>query len=268
MKQNCDRPIGIFDSGLGGLTVFKAVRKLLPRENLIYFGDTAHVPYGTKSPEAVRLFSLAIARHLASMKIKLLVIACNTASSLVMDAVRRAVKVPVIGVIEPGAGIAAAATRNRRIGVIGTQATVSSRAYFRALSGRGRFRVFEKACPLFVPLAEEGWLSGKVPLLAAERYLEGFKKTGADTLILGCTHYPLLKEVIRKVLGGKMVLVDSAEAVAGAVLDELFFRSLLRPRGKGTDRFIASDAPEKFRELALRLLRIRTGRVGVKRLEK
>ncbi len=260
------RPIGIFDSGLGGLTVFKAIRRLLPGEDLIYFGDTAHVPYGSKSTRTVTGFSLDIAGYLASRNIKLLVVACNTASSLALRAIEKKLDVPVIGVIEPGAHAAARATRSGRIGVIGTQATVSSRAYTNALKSiRWPIKVFEFACPLFVPLAEEGWWSKKVTAMTAKEYLKDFNRTRSDTLILGCTHYPLLKPVIKRIVGPKVKLVDSAESTAAWVYEKL----KNGPRtGRGGVKFIASDDPSRFKRLAKRLLGISIGRVEVRRFDR
>jgi len=264
--MNKNSPIGIFDSGLGGLTVFKAVRRLMPSENIIYFGDTARVPYGTKSKNAVISFSKEIAALLSARGVKLLIVACNTASSLALEEVRKVSKAPVIGVIEPGARAAAAATVNKRVLVTGTTATVLSGAYSRALKKLDPgLLVREKACPLFVPLVEEGWCGKKITELVAAEYLAPFKKKRFDTMILGCTHYPLLKKVIRRVLGRGVRLVDSAEAAALEARAELVSRDLLNPGYGGKVRFIASDAPEKFRTLALRLLGIKTGRVEVKR---
>lgn len=266
-------PIGIFDSGLGGLTVFKAIRGLLPRENLIYFGDTAHVPYGSKSARTVTGFSLDIARHLASKNIKLLVVACNTASSLAFKAIEKELDIPVIGVIEPGAHAAARATKSGRVGVIGTQATVSSHAYANALESiRWPIKVFEFACPLFVPLVEEGWWSNEVTTMVAKEYLKDFNRTKSDTLILGCTHYPFLKPVIKKIVGPRVKLIDSAEATAECVFEKL---KVATPKSaqeakqgtKGQIRFIASDDPSRFKKLARRLLGISIGRVEIKRFD-
>ena len=274
-----DRPIGIFDSGLGGLTVFRAVRKLLPEENLIYFGDTARVPYGTKSKEAVIAFSREITAYLLSKGIKLLIVACNTASSLALTEIRRISGVPVLGVIEPGVNEAVAGGAARRVLVIGTSATVSSRAYSLAL-GKKDSRVFvtEKACPLFVPLAEEGWCSGRVAAAAAEKYLGPQKRKGFDTVILGCTHYPMLKKTILAALSPGVRVVDSAMAAARSAKAELEAGGLLRAdRGrrragasgllpkKGRSEFVVSDAPDKFKALALKLLKIKAGKVQVKR---
>ena len=263
-----DRPIGIFDSGLGGLTVFKAIRKLLPEENLIYFGDTARVPYGAKSKEAVIAFSKEIAAYLLSKDIKFLVVACNTASSLALKEIRRISGVPVLGVIEPGANEALEGGVARRVLVIGTSATVSSRAYSLALKKKdSRVSVAEKACPLFVPLAEEGWCSGRVAAAAAEKYLGPQKKKGFDTVILGCTHYPLLKKIISAALSPGVRVVDSAMAAARSAKAELGAGGLLRAglRPPKADEFIVSDAPDKFKALALKLLKIKAGKVEVRR---
>ncbi|HAN05993.1 MAG TPA: glutamate racemase [Elusimicrobia bacterium] len=258
------RPIGIFDSGLGGLTVFKELRGLLPGERLIYFGDTARVPYGTKSAEAVIAFSKEIAAYLLEKRIKLLIVACNTASSLALEEIRKVSPVPVLGVIEPGVRAALAAVpRGGRILVTGTTATVNSRAYARALAAGG-VKVTQQACPLFVPLVEEGWCAKPVAATVAREYLSRYKGK-ADALILGCTHYPLLKKIIAGVMGPRTRIVDSARAAALAAREELAARGLLNPGRKGRSEFAVSDAPERFSALALRLLGIRTGRVTVKR---
>ena len=265
--KNSERPIGVFDSGLGGLTVFKELRGLLPGENLIYFGDTARVPYGTKSPEAVIAFSKEIASFLIKRKIKLLVVACNTASSLALEEVRRISPVPVMGVIVPGVDAALAVVpHGGRVLVTGTSATVKSRAYTRALAAAdARVKVTEKACPLFVPLVEEGWCSKPVAAAVAREYLRPFSGKKIDALILGCTHYPLLKKVIAKVMGPRTRIVDSARAAALSARAELAGRGLLNGGRRGLSEFIVSDAPERFSALALRLLGIRTGKVTVKR---
>lgn len=262
--KNSRKPIGIFDSGLGGLTVFRELRRLLPAEDLVYFGDTARVPYGTKSPEAVRSFSREITSFLLGKRIKLLIVACNTASSLALREIRALSDVPVLGVIEPGAETArSAAPRGGRVLVTGTTATVNSGAYGRALRGSG-LKVTEKACPLFVPLVEEGWCAKPLAYQVALEYLRPYRGK-ADALILGCTHYPLLKKVIAKVMGPGTAIVDSARAAALAAKKELSGRELLASGRKGKAEFIVSDAPERFSALAARLLKIRTGKVGVKR---
>lgn len=261
-------PIGIFDSGLGGLTVYKAVRELLPSEKLIYFGDTARVPYGTKSKEAVISFSKEIAGYLILKKVKMVVIACNTATSLALPEIKRMAQVPVCGVIEPGVKAAIAATPcSGKILVIGTNATISSHAYAKALHKiNPSARVMEQACPLFVPLVEEGWTDKAVTEDAALEYIAPYISEKINTLILGCTHYPLLEKVVRNIMGPKVHIVNSALATAYAVRQILEKENLLAPpRCKGTDKFIVSDAPEHFSVMANRLLGICPQKVMVKR---
>jgi glutamate racemase len=257
-----ERPIGVFDSGIGGLTVLQELARRMPRENLVYFGDTAHVPYGSKSRETVTRYSLAAARFLAAQRIKALVVACNTASALALKAVADSLQVPVLGVIEPGARAAAAATHSGRVGIIGTEATIASGAYAAAL---GRIspglRILGAACPLFVPLAEEGWWKDRATLLIARRYLAGLKSSGIDTLVLGCTHYPFLKGVVRRVMGPGVRLIDSAQETAREAERLLLERGLLRQKGRGRISFFVSDDPERFLKLARRLIGRRIGRV-------
>lgn len=253
-------PIGIFDSGLGGLTVFNAVRRLLPRENLIYFGDTAHVPYGSKSAAAVTAYSLEIARFLRAKKIKLLIVACNTASALALDALRENLDIPVIGVLEPGARRAMAVSKTRRIGVIGTEATIKSGAYTRKIRGiEPSAKVYGLACPLFVPLVEEGWWKHRVTRLVASEYLNRLRPAKIDTLILGCTHYPVIKETIARAAGAKVELIDSAETVAQEARELLNARGLARKTGKGKIKVYVSDDPARF---ALRAANLPAGRLG------
>ncbi|GAB4030803.1 MAG: glutamate racemase [Elusimicrobiota bacterium] len=260
-----ERPIGIFDSGLGGLTVFKEVRRMLPRENLVYFGDTARVPYGSKSPQAVKKFAAEIAAYLKSFNVKAIVVACNTVSSLALREVSDIAGVPVIGVIKPGAIEAAGACKNGRITVIGTSATVNSRAYERELRKiNPSFKIKQKACPLFVPLVEEGWAEGKIAKEVIAEYLSEFRKSGPGTLILGCTHYPMLKKNISSFLPDYRI-IDSAESVAKFLFEELSLRGLISKVGSGRSLFIVSDAPEKFRALAKKLLGIKIKSVKVKR---
>ena len=258
-----DRPIGVFDSGIGGLTVLKALGRRMPGENLIYFGDTAHVPYGSKSREAVSRYSVAVARFLAARKIKALVVACNTSSALALEAVRRALKgIPVIGVIEPGARAAAAATRNGVVGVIGTEATIRSGAYAQSLHKlRPTLKVEAMACPLFVPLVEEGWWRHPVAAAVAREYLVGLRRSRADTLVLGCTHYPLLKPILRKIMGGSVGLIDSAEQTAIETQELLENAGLRRGSSSGKREFYCSDAPARFLGLARRLLGLSVSRV-------
>lgn len=253
------RPIGIFDSGVGGLTVAGEVQKLLPREAIIYFGDTARVPYGTKSKETVTRFSVENVEFLMTHNVKLVIVACNTASSLSLDFLKRCFKVPVIGVIEPGAKAAVGVTRTNRVGVIGTQATVSSGSYERAIKKiSARVSVFAASCPLFVPLVEEGWADRKVAQTIASEYLAGLKKKNIDTLILGCTHYPLMKGVIETIMTKKVMLVDSAREVAREARDVLDSCGLLNESpGRQDHKFFSSDEPARFVKLGEKFLRKR-----------
>ncbi len=267
--MNRRAPIGVFDSGLGGLTVFKVLARRMPEESLIYFGDTARVPYGSKSPEAIARFSTTIAAFLAKRGIKLLVVACNTSSAWALPAIRRAVRIPVVGVIEPGARGALGASRGGRVGIIGTEATVKSGAYERALRALKKgTRTASAACPLFVPLVEEGWWSGEVVESVARRYLAPLRRARVDTVILGCTHYPLLKPVLARALGSRVRLIDSAEETAReteAVLRELGLRAPLGARGRR--EFYASDAPERFKRLARRMLGAGVAKVRLRRFD-
>jgi glutamate racemase len=250
------KAIGIFDSGVGGLTVLKEVVRALPQEDTIYLGDTARVPYGTKSPETVVRYSRQIARYLLNRDIKLLVVACNTASAVALSALQQEFSIPIVGVIEPGARAAAAATKSGKVGVIGTAATVASSAYTKAIKRiNPEIEVVNRACPLFVPLAEEGWVDNEVARLTAGIYLEDLKKHGVDTLVLGCTHYPILKEVIAEVMGPEVTLVDSAEQTALTVASILAEQGLLRPRGeRGNHHYYVTDIPAGFIRVGNRFL--------------
>src|SRR5213594_1500106 len=229
-----DDAIGIFDSGVGGLTVLHALLEALPHEDLVYLGDTGRYPYGTKSAETVTRYSIENVDFLIAKGIKLLVVACNTASSVALDALAGRYPVPVVGVIEPGARAAAARTRNGRVGVIGTEATIASGAYTHALRAlRPGLEIYTRPCPLLVPLAEEGWVEGPIPRGVVETYLASMQKSGVDTLVLGCTHYPLLKPVVAEVMGEKVGLVDSAEETTREVAALLEARGLARRRGTG-----------------------------------
>jgi glutamate racemase len=251
------RPIGIFDSGVGGLTVFSEVEKTLPAEEIIYFGDTARVPYGTKSKETVTKFSVENVEFLMRHDVKLVLVACNTASSLSLDFLKRCFRVPIIGVIAPGAKNAVDSTRNNRIGVVGTKATIISGAYEKAVKKiSGKIKVYSQSCPLFVPLVEEGWTNEDVTYEVASIYLKGLKNKGVDTLILGCTHYPLLKDVIRKFMGSKVSLVDSAREVAKEARSILDANGLLNKNpGKKKHKFFVSDEPGPFIRLSERFLK-------------
>ncbi|MEA3364389.1 MAG: glutamate racemase [Candidatus Hydrogenedentes bacterium] len=248
--------IGIFDSGVGGLTVFARVAQRLPHESIIYLGDTARVPYGTKSGETVQRYAAACANVLVSRGIKMLVVACNTASAHALETLRKDLDVPVIGVIMPGAQAAVERTRNGRIGVIGTASTIGSKAYDDAILGLApSARVFSKACPLFVPLAEEGWVDGAVPRQVARIYLEELLDNGVDTLVLGCTHYPLLRDILEETVGAQVSLVDSAEATSHAVaamMDELCLSR--DPNASLEYTYLVTDAPENFARVGERFL--------------
>jgi glutamate racemase len=252
------RPIGVFDSGIGGLTVVKELTKLLPNEKIIYFGDTARVPYGNKSKETIIHYSLQIAYFLLKKKIKMLVIACNSASSVSLPTLRRHFHIPVIGVIEPGARTAVEKSVSKNIGVIGTLGTVSSNSYKKALKRiEHRVKVSQQACSLFVQLAEDGWQNTKIAQGVSDEYLKNFKGKRIDTLILGCTHYPILKNTIQKSVGEKVKLIDSGIETAREVKKILEKKNLLNP-SKKTERnhsiFYVSDFPHKFTEVSQRFL--------------
>jgi len=251
-----ESPIAVFDSGVGGLTVFRALRRRLPEEPLVYFGDTAHVPYGTKSPDTVRRLTRAHLKFLGGRGVKCAVIACNTASAVALDALSGALRFPLIGVIDPGVRQALERTRNGRIGVLGTSTTIRSGAYQRRIARMDRrARVFAAACPLFVPLVEEGWAGHPVALRIAAAYLAPLRRARVDTVILGCTHYPLLAPVLRRVLGSRVTLVDSAEAVAGETERVLARLGLLRNRGRrGRETFYLTDTGGQFPQVARRFL--------------
>ena len=265
--SEASRAIGVFDSGVGGLTVFKALRRELPREKLVYFRDTARVPYGTKTKESVTRFSLEIAHFLEKRGIKLLVVACNTASSLALAALKRELDIPVIGVIRPAVRAAASLSRTGTIGLIGTEATVASGAYQRALSTivRGD-RIVARPCPLFVSLVEEGWWDRPVVRMVAEEYLAPLKRSKMDALILGCTHYPMLAPLLQRVVGPKVRLVDSARETALEVRAVLESKGLLRRAGTGSDLFFVTDGAVRVKRLARRFLGGRSPRVHVARL--
>lgn len=247
-----EKPVGVFDSGIGGLTVVKRISSILPKENIVYFGDTARVPYGSKSNSTVIEYSLQAANFLIKKNVKIIVVACNTASSIALEELRKRFSVPVIGMIEPGTEYALSETKNGRIGVIGTNVTISNKAYSQALIKRDpKVRVFEKACPLFVPLAEEGWIDRKATYLIAEEYLSEFKDKDIDTLVLGCTHYPLLVKVISEIMGDKVKLVDSGVAAARVVRSELARIGFETNSGAvGMQDFYISDMPQKFMDIA------------------
>jgi len=248
-------PIGVFDSGFGGLTVVKELMRQLPAEDLIYFGDTARVPYGTKSKESIIRFSIENAEVLLKRHVKMIVVACNSSTSYALEVLKNKFDIPIVGVIDPGARKAVEMTQNKRIGVIATSATVNSYAYDKAIkyfdSG---VKVFSQACPLFVPLVEEGWMHKKFAVDLAEEYLKSLKRARVDALILGCTHYPLLKNVLKQVMGKKVYLVDSAYEVAGEVKRVLEIISKNRKGKKAQYQFLISDRPQHFQAIAQKFL--------------
>ena len=247
--------IGIFDSGVGGLTVAKEIIRQLPNENIVYFGDTARVPYGIKSPQTVIRFSIENILFLLKQDVKLICVACNTVSSFALPVIKNHFRVPIIGVITPGVREAVYVSKNKRIGVIGTKGTIKSRTYETEIKQLDpKAKVTAVACPLFVPFVEEGWLSGEVVLSVARNYLKPFKDAGVDTVILGCTHYPLLKPVIQEALSKNVTLIDSARQVAFEVKKILASEDMLN-RGKGgKHKFYVSDNPEWFSSLAQRFM--------------
>lgn len=254
-----DAPIGVFDSGVGGLTVVREIMRNLPNERIVYFGDTARVPYGSKSPETIIRFSKQISRFLQSQNVKAIVIACNTASALALDAVEAELNIPIIGVIRPGAYMAAHATQNKRVGIIGTESTIRSRMYDRLIQEQDpEIVVFGKACPLFVPLVEEGWLKDSVTEEVAKRYLSELLRKDIDTLVLGCTHYPLIRSLIGKIAGEQVTLVNPAYETAQELHRLLSEKNLLNDGTRNIKeqmhQFYVSDAAEKFGEFANSIL--------------
>lgn len=249
-------PIGIFDSGIGGLTVARAIYHHLPGESTIYFGDTARVPYGPKSPETVRRYSLEILDWLLGQGVKAVVVACNTSTAHALDVLQSRSPVPVTGVITPGARAAVAATRGGGIGVIGTSGTIASNAYPRAIHSISPGTVvLQQPCPLFVPLVEEGWFDHPAAELIATEYLAPFRDKGIDTLVLGCTHYPLLKPLLKRILGDEVSLIDSAEETARATEGSLRDHGILGATGhEGPHRFVVSDDEPRFREVGSRFI--------------
>lgn len=262
------RPIGVFDSGIGGLTVVKALRDLLPNENISYLGDTARVPYGPKSPETVQRYATELAGMLIKQNAKALVVACNTVSSVALPMLTKNFPVPVLGVIEPGARAALAVSRNRHIGVIGTRATIRSGAYEKALrTGDSNVRVTSQACPLLVPLIEEGLLSDPVTDQMILRYLEPLLADEIDTLVLGCTHYPLLTGAMGRVLKRQIMIVDSAHNCARAV-EEMLDRQSLRaaPLNNGKLQVALTDAADSFLNVARDALQLNFGEIEIRAL--
>lgn len=252
MSEITQKPIGIFDSGVGGLTVYRALERMLPDESLIYLGDTARIPYGTRSVETVQRYSVEDASFIMSKQVKAIVIACNTASALAADHLRSRFDLPIMGVIRPGARRAVESTRTGRIGVIGTEATIASGAYQRAMSSlRGDLQIFSRGCPLLVPLAEEGWTNHDVTRLVAREYLAELIENRIDTLVLGCTHYPILRPVIESVMGEGVTCIDSGEAVAAEVAKQLKESGLARKSHEPRrEEFYVTDSATRFRRVA------------------
>ncbi|HUP18976.1 MAG TPA: glutamate racemase [Gemmatimonadota bacterium] len=259
-----DRPVGIFDSGIGGLTVMHALMDRLPGEALVYFGDTARVPYGPKSPATVTRFAIENVELLVGYGVKAVVVACNTATAHALDTLRERFDLPIVGVVGPGARAAVAATRSGRVGVIGTHGTIASGAYERSLKAlRPDIEVVSRACPLFVPLAEEGLIDHPAARLIAEEYLAPLRDEEIDTLILGCTHYPLLEGVIGETLGAGVRLIDSAEETARETATLLVERGLAGARNEPAHRWLVSDLPDQFLRVGGRFLGGRIGGVEV-----
>jgi len=251
-----NKPIGVFDSGLGGLTVVKELIQQLPHEDIFYYGDTARVPYGTKSKKSIIRFSTENAHILIKQKVKMIVVACNSSSSYALPFLEKKFSVPIIGVIAPSAKKAATLTSNNRVGVIATSATIHSHAYTKKIKQyNSSLKIFGQACPLFVPLVEEGWSTKKITLDIARTYLSPLKKLNIDTLILGCTHYPLLKKTIRKIIGKNVILIDSAKEVAKEIrtlLEKTDQKKLSKRKPRYT--FLISDRPQEFKKIARNFL--------------
>ncbi len=256
IKPDIQNPIGVFDSGVGGLTVVRALMERLPFENIIYFGDTARVPYGVKSVETICRFAGEITDFLLKSRVKILIVACNTMAAVAIDVISGLSPVPVLNVIEAGASAAVPATRNKYIGVIGTPATISSNAYAKAIHQLDpAVRIYSQACALFVPLVEEGWLDHPVTRLTAMEYLKPVTCRKIDTLVLGCTHYPLLKPLLQELVGSEISLVDSAEAMADRTARTLARMDLRNPLRTGPEyRFYVSDLPLRFQTIGERFL--------------
>ena len=253
--RNHNSAIGVFDSGIGGLTVLHSIIEALPKESTVYLGDTARSPYGTKSVDTVLRYSFENSEFLVEKGVKIIVVACNTSTAIALEQLQAKFDLPVVGVIGPGVRRAIAATRTKKIGVIGTEATIHSGAYTRALKAAdSSVEVYSRACPLFVPLVEEGWTDNQVVEMTIKAYLESLKQSGIDTLILGCTHYPLLKKSIRKFLGGGVRLVDSAEETAKEVASVLREIAIGKKAGKGQHSFFVTDAPDRFIKVGRRFL--------------
>ncbi|MCX7965486.1 MAG: glutamate racemase [Syntrophorhabdaceae bacterium] len=248
--------IGMFDSGVGGLTVLKEVKNLLPMENIVYLGDTARVPYGNRSPQTIIRYAMESSLFLLTKGIKILVIACNTSSAIALKILSKKLPIPVIGVIEPAAKTAVMTTKTNKIGIIGTKATIKSKAYERSIKElKPNMEVISKPCPLFVPIVEEGLEKDEVAFIMAEKYLREFRDSGIDTLIMGCTHYPILEDVIKKVVGEHVNIINTGKETAKDVEKCLKEKGILKTKGKGLCQFYVTDAPETFKEIGGRFLK-------------
>lgn len=250
-----DLSLGMFDSGIGGLTVLREVKKLLPHEHIVYLGDTARVPYGNRSAATVTRYSLENARFLLAKGIKMLIVACNTSSAVALPVLKKRLPIPVVGVIEPPSREAVKRTRKKRIGVIGTRATIASRAYERTIKRLDpAVEVISRACPLFVPIVEEGLEADDIAGLVVEKYLRDFARLSLDVLIMGCTHYPILEPRIRELLGDEVYIVNSGRETAGEVRRMLERHCCLESSGKGGCEYFVTDAPDKLSDLGGRVL--------------
>ena len=248
-------PIGVFDSGIGGLTVAREIMRQIPNETIIYFGDTARVPYGSKSKKTIITYSRQIVKFLQTKNVKAIVIACNTASAFALETVSQEVSIPIIGVVKPGAKVAAETTRNGKIGIIGTEGTINSGIYNTYLSKTNpNVKVYGKACPLFVPLVEEGWLTDPITVEVAKRYMSELTEYDIDTLVLGCTHYPLIRHTIGSILGDKVTLVNPAFETARTLKEVLGTKGLESVNPAGDHKFYVSDGAEKFKRFANTIL--------------
>ena len=259
MQNQKEAPIGVFDSGVGGLTVVREIMRQIPQERIVYFGDTARVPYGSKSTDTLIRYTRQIIRFLKTRGVKAIVVACNTASAVALEAVKDELDIPIIGVVRPGARVAVAATKNKKIGIIGTETTVNSRMYVKLIQElEPEAEVIGKACPLFVPLVEEGWTKDPVTEEVARRYLADLQQSDIDSLILGCTHYPLLRSMVGEIMGDKVTLVNPAYETA------IELKALLEKEGIANDgenknfenpyEFFVSDAADKFKTFANSIL--------------
>lgn len=245
----------MFDSGIGGLTVLKEVRSILPSEHIVYLGDTARVPYGSKSPHTVTKYALESALFLLTKGIKALVIACNTSAALSLSILKKKLPIPVLGVIDPGAKEAVGHTKNKKVAVIGTKATIRSMAYERAIKRLDpTVQVISRSCPMFVPIVEEGLEHDEVARIMAERYLKEFRESGIDVLVMGCTHYPVLEDVINEVMGDGVTIVHTGRETAKAVKETLENNNILNKKGKGGCEYFVTDSPELFKEVGGRFL--------------